>query len=383
MTQVTNLGFLRTRLDERLAQLQADYKAIYGDDIQIDPDDIDGQFIGMLSNAIADLDGLAEVVYHSFNPQSATGLALSRLVRLNGIRRTAGAFSMVDLTFTGQPGTVIPANSICKDPATGSKWYTLSEVVIPVSGTAIATARSEALGSTSAAAGAVSKIDTPVYGWQSVTNAQPATEGRSEETDEELRVRRAKSTNTPAQCIVDAVYGGIANLPNVRLVRVYENDQDVVDANGQAPHSIYCVVEGGDTTKIAQMIWDKKTAGTTTIGTSATNVKDSQGMNHVINFSRPVYTDAYIIVNITKRPGYPTDGTARIKAAMEEYGKTLGIGDPLLNSRLYNPANTVPNHYVTSIMLGSAPDPATENNMFVNFDGLIRIDAARIVVNEV
>ncbi len=382
MTQVTSLGFLRTRLDERFAQLQTDYRAIYGEDIQVNPDDVDGEFLGLLAQAINDVDSLAEVVYNSFNPQSATGLALARLVQLNGIKKIPGVYSYVDLTVTGQQNTFIPANSIAKDAITGTKWLTQTDVTLDVTGLSVVSARSENRGAIGAVAGDITKMDTPIFGWQTVTNVNPAIEGRNEETDEELRVRRTKSTNTPAQCIVDAVYGALANLPGVRLARVYENFEDTVDANGQAPHSIYCIVEGGVILDIANIIWLKKTAGTTMVGDVLTVIQDSQGLDHTVKFARPTYSDVYITVDVTKHVGYPTDGAAKIKQALVDYGLTLGVGVDVEQPRLYTPINTVPNHKITAVKIGLAPAPAGTADIVVPFNGLARIATARIVVNE-
>lgn len=382
MTQVTSLGFLRTRLDERLEQLKASYRAIYGEDISIEPDDMDGQFLGILSERLSDLDQLAEDIYNSFNPQLATGVSQSRLVQLNGIRRIAGTYSTADLTLNGTPGVTVPAGSLVKSTVDNTSWATTANATFDGNGLATVTAKCTTLAAVAASAGTLTKIDTPLYGWFSATNANAATVGRAEETDEELRTRRKGSTNTPALCIVDAVYGGIMNLSGVRLSRVYENATNTVDANGQAAHSIYCVVEGGVQADIAALIWKKKTAGTTTIGAVSTVVNDSQGLPHTVKFSRPNYTDIYITVNVTKRAGYPTDGAARIKAALVAYGLTLNIGEPSLDSRLYTPVNTIPNHFITSIYQGTAANPNTANNITPTFDGLIRIDASRIVVNE-
>lgn len=392
MSQVTNLGFLRTRLDERLEQLNAAYRSVYGEDIKIDPDDQDGQWLGILAQTLSDLDSLGEVVYHSFNPQSATGLALSRLVTLNGIRRIKGTYSLTDVVLTGMQGVTVDKNSLIKDDVTGFKWATTSAITFGSSGTATVTVQAVDKGAIPAEAGNLIKIDTPVYGWQAVTNPNPAIVGRNEETDEQLRARRAQSTNTPAQCILDAVYGAIINLPEVRLARVYENDEDDPDPiTGQAPHSIYCVVEGGTIADIGQVIWIKKTAGTTTIGDIAAPCVDSQGSPHYMNFSRPDYTDAYVKVTVTKKPGYPADGTARIKAALLEWaanGDTgdaasgLNIGESLEAPRLYTPVNTVPFHKINSIRIGTAADPLTSDDIVVPFDGLCRLDASRIVVVE-
>lgn len=383
MTQVTSLGFLRTRLDERLDQLKEAYRNIYGQDISIEPDDMDGQFLGILSERLSDLDQLAEDIYNSFNPQLATGVSQSRLVQLNGIRRIAGTYSTADATLNGTPGATVPSGSLVKSTVDNTSWATTADALFDGNGLASVTLKCTSLAAIAASAGTLTKIDTPIYGWFSVTNPNIAIMGRAEETDEELRIRRRGSTNTPAQCIVDAVYGGLTNLSGVRLARVYENATDTADANGQAAHSIYCVVEGGIAADIASLIWKKKTAGTTTIGALPTTINDSQGIPHVVKFSRPTYSDIYITVNVTKRARYPTDGAARIKAALVAYGLTLGIGEPSLDSRLYTPVNTIPNHYITSIFQGLSASPSSAGNITPTYDGLVRIDASRIVVNEI
>lgn len=383
MTTVSALGFLRTRLDERLAQLKADYQSIFGSDIQVEPDDMDGQLLGIFSERLSDLDQLAEDTYNSLNPNTASGVALSRLVQLNGIRRQAGSYSSADLSLTGTPGVTVPSGSLVKSTVDNSTWSTQNDVTFDGNGLATVTAKCTVMAATYASAETLTKIDTPIYGWFTATNALAAVVGKAEETDEELRIRRRGATTTPAQCILDAVYGSLTNLPGVRLARVYENYTDSADSNGQPAHSLYCIVEGGVVADIAATIWKKKTAGTTLVGNQLINISDSQGVTHVVRFSRPTYVNAYIVVNVTKRPGYPTDGAARIKTALTNYGLTLTIGEPLLNSRLYTPANTIPNHYITSIWVGTAAGPTTEANVTAAFDQLVNIDPSRIVVNEV
>jgi uncharacterized phage protein gp47/JayE len=383
MTTVDSTGFLRTRLDERVAQLVADYQAIYGDDIQVNPDDIDGQFLGILAERISDLDQLAEDVYNALNPQLATGVGLSRLVQLNGIRRQAGAYSTATVTLGGTAGTLIPAGSLVQSPANTNMWQTVADATIASTGTATVGVRCTVFGAIAAASGALTKISSPLFGWQTVTNASAATLGRSEETDEDLRIRRRASTNTPGQCILDALYGALANLPGVVAARVYENYSDAIDSNGLSAHSIYCVVDGGDDAQIANLIWVKKTAGTTLIGSSVQTVTDSQGQPHDVRYARPADVNVYIAVSVTKRPGYPTAGAVAIKNAIVAYGLTLAIGDPLLDTRLYTPVNTVPNHYINSIYIGTSPGPVSGSNIAVAFDARIRIDASRITVTEV
>lgn len=382
MTQLTSQGFTRTRLDERLTALQEAMRAIFGPTLNLDPDTMDGQALGIYAESISNLDQLAEDVYHSFNPQSATGVALSRLVQLNGIRRIEGTYSTVTLRCVGSQGTVIPAGSLVKSTATNATFETTEEAVIPAGGEVDVAARSAVKGALLAPAGTLTKIDTPIFGWQTATNLLDAAPGRNEETDEQLRLRRRASTSTPGQAIVDAMYGALTNIPEVRQAKVYENDQDIIDANGLPPHSIYCIVEGGADADILDTIWLKKTAGTTTHGTTAGQVTDSMGNPHTLNFSRPTDVNVWVTVNLHTRPGWPTDGAQRITNALTAWAvSNQSIGEEVIHSRLFDPVNTVPGHSIDSLYIGTAAAPAGTANIAVPFDGLARFDSTRIVVN--
>lgn len=382
MTQLTSHGFTRTRLDERLTALQEAMRAIFGPTLNLDPDTMDGQALGIYAESISNLDQLAEDVYHSFNPQSATGVALSRLVQLNGIRRIEGTYSTVTLRCVGSQGTAIPAGSLVKSTATNATFETTEEAVIPASGEVDVAARSAVKGAVLAPAGTLTKIDTPIFGWQTATNLQDAAPGRNEETDEQLRLRRRASTSTQGQAIVDAMYGALTNIPEVRQAKVYENDQDVIDANGLPPHSIYCIVEDGADADILDTIWLKKTAGTTTHGTTAGQVTDSMGNPHTLNFSRPTDVNVWVTVNLHTRPGWPTDGAQRITNALTAWAvANQSIGEEVIHSRLFDPVNSIPGHSIDSLYIGTAANPAGTANIAVPFDGLARFDSTRIVVN--
>jgi len=383
MTQLTSQGLSRTRLDERLSQLQEAMRAIFGQNINLDPDTTDGQMLGIFAESASNLDQLAEDVYHSFNPQSATGVALSRVVQFNGIRRIEGTYSTVDLLCVGQQGTVIPAGSLVKSTATNATFQTVADATIPDAGQIIVAAKASVKGSVLAPAGTLTKIDTPIFGWQTVSNALDAVPGRNEETDEQLRLRRRASTSTPGQAVIDSLYGALSNLSAVLQARVYENDQDIVQpVTGMPPHSIYCVVEGGADADILKTIWLKKTAGTTSHGTTSGSVNDSMGNPHTLNFSRPTDVDVYMVVNLHTRSGWPTDGVQRINDAITSWGAAnQEIGEEVIYFRLADAINSVPGHSVDSFYIGTAIAPTGTANIAVPFDGLARFDSSRIVVN--
>lgn len=382
MTQINGTGFSRTRLDERLAALVADMKTIFGNDLDLGPDTIDGQALGIFAEAISNLDQLAEEVYHNPNPQLATGMALRRLVQLNAIVHKPGSYSTITLRCVGTEGTIIPVNSLAKSPSTGVTFATTTEMTIPGAGFVDIPAQATVKGKLAAAIGTVTKIDTPVFGWQSVTNQAIAVEGTDEETDEQLRARRRISTSTAGVSALDSLIGALSNTAGVIQAVVLENETDAVDGNGSPPHSIYAIVNGGADADIARVIWEKKTLGSTMRGTVSELVTDSIGNSHTIKFSRPTAVPLYIIVNVSQRAGWPSDGADRIKAALVDW-VTLNqsIGEELIFSRLYDPINSVPGHSVTSLFVGTAPAPSGTANIAVDIDEIVTLITANITVN--
>lgn len=382
MTQLTSQGFTRSRLDERLAALQVAVQSIFGTDINLDPDSIDGQTLGIFAESQSNLDQLAEDVYHSFNPQSATGVALSRLVQLNGIRRIEGTYSTATIHCVGSQGTVIPAGSLVKSTSTNATFATLVDATIDGTGQVDVAAQASVKGAVLAPAGTLTKIDTPLYGWQTATNTIDAVPGRDEETDEQLRLRRKASTSTSGQSIVDSVYGALSNIPDVIQALVLENPADTTDANSLPPHSMYCVVNGGTVQDILNVIWLKKSAGCTLVGTTSGTVTDSMGNPHTVKFSRPGPVNVYVTVNLHSKTGWPTDGVTRIKAALVAWAlANQSIGEEVIQSRLFDAVNSVPGHSVDSLYIGTSAGPTGSANIAVPFDGLAVFDTARIVVN--
>ena len=383
MTTLNSFGFTRTRLDERLEALRIAMEAIFGSDLALDADTIDGQTIGVFAEAYSDLDQLAEDVYNSFNPQTATGVALSRNVQYNGIKRIEGIYSTVNVLAVGSEGTVIVAGSLIGSTTIDVRFVTLADATIPDTGQISIPCQSAEKGMFLAPASTLDKIDSPIFGWQTVTNPLDAVPGRNEETDAQLRIRRRVSTSTPAQAIIDAMFGSLLNLENVLKAKVYENDQGAVQpVTALSPHSIYCIVEGGNQLDIANTIWLKKSAGVTLVGAISQVIHDSQNNPHAIKFSRPVDKLVYIVINLQLRSGWPTDGVVRIKNALLAWALEMqDIGEELIQSRLFDPVNTVSGHSVQDIFIGLVPAPVTQDNIAVTFEELVRLDSTRIVVN--
>jgi uncharacterized phage protein gp47/JayE len=307
-----------------LAYLQAQYRSIFGADIYLGNDSQDGQFIGIIAAAINDSNAAAVACYNAFSPATAQGNNLSSAVKTNGISRLVASYSTVDLTIVGVAGTTIN-NGIVSD-ANSNSWLLPASVVIPLSGSITVTATCSAAGSIAAAVGTVTKISTPVYGWQSVTNAAAASQGAPVESDAALRVRQGQSVAIPSLTILEGIAGAVESLAGVSQVRAYENDTNATDSNGIPEHSIVVVVLGGDSTSIANAISAKKTPGAYTHGTTSATVTDNIGIAHVIRFFRPTDAPVSVAITIKALSGYSTAVGDQIKQSIADYINSTAIG---------------------------------------------------------
>lgn len=320
-----------------LEELKAEYRTIYGADTYLEADSQDGQWVSIMALAIFDTMQVASAVYSSFSPLTAQSDALSRNVKINGIRRRSPTYSTVDLEIVGQAGTTI-TNGQAEDTL-GQKWALPASVLIPVGGEITVTATAVDIGDVSAPASSITKIATPTLGWQTVTNPLPATEGEPVETDAELRRRQTFSTALPSLSVLDGTIGAVASIDGVTRFRGYENDTNATDSNGIPAHSIAIVVEGGDAQTIGDAIANKKTPGTGTYGTTTVTTYDEYGLPNLINFFRPTPATIGVEISINALTGYTTGFADQIAAAVAASIQALEIGDDVLITKLYVPAN--------------------------------------------
>ncbi|HWI02402.1 MAG TPA: baseplate J/gp47 family protein [Acidimicrobiales bacterium] len=316
---------------------RAQYRSIYGEDVYLEPDSQDGQWLAIEARAAHDLMALCASVVNAFSPATAQGVGLSRVVKTNGIKRRSATYSTASLTLVGQVGTVI-TNGQARDTL-GQKWRLPAEVVIPSAGQITVTATAEAIGAVGAAPGSINEIATPTRGWQSVTNAAAAVEGVPVETDAELRRRQSVSTSLPATTPLGALHGALANLDGVSRVRMYENATGATDADGIPAKSICAVVEGGDLDAIAATIGQKKTPGANTHGATSRTYRDPRtGIAYVIKFFELAEDVVDVVINGTALPGYTTKTAEAIRAEVADYINAHEIGEDVEYTGIWAPA---------------------------------------------
>jgi uncharacterized phage protein gp47/JayE len=452
---LTDQGFVPKPQDIVRSEISARVQAKRGASTDVSDASLLGQLIGILSEREASLWDLGQAIYASDDPDAATAAALDAICALTGTIRQKARSSTVTETLTGAPTTVVASGSQIKTASTGALFATASNATIATlatwasgtgylagqrvtnasrayqcitSGTSAGsggptttdlditdnTAHWRYLGEGTGAVDVLAKsvvgdaivavsgdltaIQTPIGGWQTAVNLLDAVPGAKTQADGSLRLSReselAQSGNSPA----DAIRAKILALTSVTACTVYHNDTDVVDGNGQPPHSVQALVQGGDDTEIATVLSQNVAAGIATFGTTTISLDDSQGTPHDWKFTRPVGVNIYVDVTLTyngspqSQGGYPSDGDVEVQAAIAAFGNAQSAGKDVVSSSIG--ASCFPVFAgsvrvvgvqgvldVTLTKIGTAPAPGSSTTIVITPFQIAVFDTSRVTVH--
>jgi len=364
-------------------------RTIYGDDIYLENDSADYQLLSIFALKTYDTLQAIQYAYNSRSPVTAVGTALDLLVKLNGISRKAAGYSTCEVLLTGEPFTQITAGVI-RDTA-GLLWDLPRTCVIGADGLLSTTATCETAGTITAAVGAVCYINTPTYGWTSVTNTSAAVTGNDEETDAELRARQTRSVANPSQTMLAGTRAALLALDNVARVAVYENDTNLADVTDDNPHglpahSVTCVVEGGADDEIAEAIMLHKGIGCYTNGPTEIKYTDEAGYKNTVRFYRPTYKTIFVSVTIVRYSGYIASINGTVKTEVYTYLSGLDIGADVSVSVLTgiitacNPDTLHPIFGVGAITIGTDENALAATDIDLAFNEVAAPDYGAITV---
>lgn len=370
--------------------LVSEAKRIFGDDIYLENDSMDYEYISVIALKMYDTLLSVMYAYNSRSPATAVGSGLDTVVKINGLKRKSASYSTCVVTITGTPQTVIKAGEV-QDIA-GNNWKLPENITIPASGELDTTAVCTTIGAITALIGDINKIATPQLGWMSVTNKVKAVEGQPVETDAELRERQAVSTALPSQTLLEGTIAGIIAVKGVTRQRIYENDTNDNSITGNNPyglpaHSITAVVEGGTDENVAEQIYLRKGIGCYTNGTTKVEVINKYDITTPIRFYRPTYIPIYVTVNIKKYTGYTDNIPNIIKNNIIDYLNSLNIGDDLSVSLLWNatltanPVLTSPIFSVLNLIAGKNSVEQNTTDIEINFNEVVQGNIENIIVN--
>jgi uncharacterized phage protein gp47/JayE len=339
--QLTTAGLEIDDLVTRKSAMKASIRSACGANLDLSPDQPDGQFVEIFAERVQAALEILQEVYAGLDRDEASDDALTSLCSLTGTNRRASTYGTTTLTLTLAATITVSAGSVAHvlgDPT--NRWETLVAVTSTTAGNYTVAATNTQKGAIQALAGSISVIATPVAGWTVVTNAADAVEGLETETDTELRLRAEQELALGGSTTVDAIQADLIDWMvaqgSTAYARVYENATDSYDSAGRPPHSFEAVVRAVpslSSADIAEQIWLTKAAGIQAWGTTISSYTDNQGESHEVRFTlaAPLVLKAYIVLT-EDTTTYPGDTT--LKVALIAHIDTLTVGDDVILSQL-------------------------------------------------
>lgn len=260
-------GLTVATTDEIATGIRAAFETIYGTDIDLDSNSPDGQMIGIFAQADTDVLDVLVGVYNMFDVDSAFGIALQRLVAVNGMTIKGGKATTTPVNVTTDRALTLPGldqSTVAPFQVRDSNniWTLVSSFAFGGAGTQALVFQCSVLGPIQPLPNTINIQATPTLGVTSVNNPTVAgtVAGQDEETDVELRVRHAKSFQLAATCPADAVEAALLAIADVTDALAVENRTGGT-VGGVLAHSIWAIVVGGQPADIAGAIYGKASPG--------------------------------------------------------------------------------------------------------------------------
>lgn len=327
-------GLTTLTLDEIRENLREGVKAHpdLGPDVPTGPDSALGQLMDPFADQLAETHDLVQVVYDARDPDAAEGTQLDNIAGINGVQREPTTPSVVVLTIDLDTPVVLPAGSRASVEG-GAVFATDAEIIGDGSGTQTIGATATVDGPQEAGAGTVTVIVDAVSGWNSVTNAAKAIEGRDVETDSALRTRREFSLNRGGTARAAAIRAVLEALPDVTAAAVLENTTLFTDADGvpaKAYRPIVFPPTGVDEDRVALAIFGVTPLGIEIDGAVVKIITDDQNFAQTIKFSFGTQVEVFAIAELITTSEFPSNGNGLVATALKEFDDRYSLGSKVI-----------------------------------------------------
>lgn len=377
---LTDTGIIVADTSSTLAEVQDEFKAIFGNDIDLNPAGVIGLLI---SQEVLTRDSVARysaLLANQINPNFAGGIFLDAIAKLTGLSRQQATYSTITAVLTGTPGTVISAGT--RAQTTNNDVFALTTTVtIGTDGTVSATFQAEVLGAIPVLANTLTKILDTTLGLDSINNPTAGTLGLTTQTDLEFRTLRNDTLSIYGQGTIDAISSALYNVLNVQSLQGRENTADtttIIDTISMKPHSIYFCVNGGLDSDVANAIYQNRSTGSDFNGSTIVPITSKSGQIINILFDRP--TVISLLAKITVRiSGSAT--SAQISQAIEDHAKTFKVGVNVSAFELVSAAAQISGVYVVSSEIAPADTGIYQTSeITININEIASLTASGITV---
>lgn len=356
-------GLVTQSLEEIKTDLENKFKAIYGNDINLEQNSPDGQLINILAQEKKDTLDLITQLYNNIDVDAVYGLPQQVLYKLNGISINAYTFSFVYVNVTVTESVTLSGldDNIGNIDGTGytvrdtnGNRYILTTTVNLTAGTHLLNFRAAELGSVTSLANTVTVMETILKGVSAVNNpANNYITGNTGETTAEFKQRRNRAMSVASQGFTDSIESQMLNLPTVTQCKAYDNKLGTT-VNGIPPHTAWVIVEGGTPQEIGQVIYANIPPGIPMKGDEAVLITKPSGDMEYFYYDVPTAVNLYVKATIKNFTSETLD---------TDYVKTQ------LAQTDYNIQEMVKTSDLTQIMQEALGETGTPYNVEISLDG--------------
>lgn len=294
-----------------LAGIQDEYRTVFGSDLVVDASTPQGVLIVAEALARTQVVQNNAALANQINPNVAGGVFLDAIMALTGMQRTAQTqTTILNVTVTGVPGTIIPEGSRAQTSAQ-DVFTTDSAVTLGVSGTALVNFTALNYGPIPSATNSLNQIVSGVLGWETVNNGSSSvtTLGTTTQSDQAARALRSNTLAFQGISLAEAITSALYATPDVTSLTFQENisaNTQTINGIAMVPHSVYACVEGGTDLAIAQALLENKSSGSAwNGGTTVDVVEPASGQSYAVQFDRP--NQIGILIKVTTPNGVEAD----------------------------------------------------------------------------
>lgn len=305
------------------------FKTIYGSDIIVDSNTPDGQMINIFALAKMDILQLAVMIYDSMDPDQAVGTGLDALCQLCGITRKGGSYTLIAIDITATSAVTLqgldtPAQiPFTVSDSNGNQFQLLETVTLSI-GVNSLNFQAALIGKVLVLPDTITNPVSVVAGVTTINNpGAPYQQGENQETDAQLRIRRARSVSLPAQGAFNSLLGAVLDLPGVVNAILFQNDTLLVDANTVPGKSIWLIVDGGTTADIAGAIYALRNLGVGMKGSTSYVITQIDGSLFTVYFDTATQQDLFVQFSVKSLSNVAIDLTALKNYLALNYTRTM------------------------------------------------------------
>jgi hypothetical protein len=376
---VTSTGFNAPTEAEELALIEADQRANLSSALDLSDQSVLGQVNRIFARRNAEAWTALHAIYDGGDPAIAVADALTSLMKITGTDREGARPSIVLVTVTLQRDTKLEANThlaqVANKPA--SRWTPVEDFTAPSDGSFTLLFRATQTGPIDTPVDSITTIVTPVVGWLAITASGEVSLGHDADDEDDARSRREAGLARAGSSTTAAIRADLLGLDTATQCTVFENYTDTTDANGLPPKSFEAVINavGASDDQVAQVVWQSRSAGIASTGSSSGTAHDGEGNPHVMRFTRPAQVEIWIAYELD---GFVGDETFRATIA-SRLDASIKPGVAVSEWDITTAAHGL-GVRLRSVALGLAPAPTSRDEIAIGVRQVARFDAGRIVL---